>query len=304
MSDIINSVKEEILRLADKQAAAQIGKAQQVASHYRSEAIELRRLVKQQEKEIKYLKKQVPVEQPEDAQLEGVRFSAKSVKSQRRRLGLSCEQYGSWLAFRRSRFRIGRPENPGLAGSNSSLWSPFVTSANGRRWRSWIGDPAGDLIFTGANGPVLWRFRNAMLPIRIWEDTMPLDVQYKIVELMDGDIPRYTAMCRTTQSFVDLAWRDRHIVDNPLMRWLRTLDKPPQEKVFLGSNVGLPRRTAATLLRFRRDSIAKMSGSWPDPPDFVLWQVHRGGRGCGGRSVVFGTALSSDGPRWRRRPSR
>ena len=94
MSDIINSVKEEILRLAGKQAAAQVGKAQQVAAHYRSEAIELRRLVKQQEKEIKYLKKQVPVEQPEDAQLEGVRFSAKSVKSQRRRLGLSCEQYG------------------------------------------------------------------------------------------------------------------------------------------------------------------------------------------------------------------
>ena len=96
MSDIINSVKEEILRLADKQAAAQVGKAQQVASHYRSEALELRRLVKQQEKESKYLKKQVQAEevQPEDAQLEGVRFSAKSVKSQRRRLGLSCEQYG------------------------------------------------------------------------------------------------------------------------------------------------------------------------------------------------------------------
>jgi len=34
-------------------------------------------------------------------------------------------------------------------------------------------------------------------------------------------------------------------------------------------------------LRFRRDSLAKMSESWPDPPDFVLWQVHRGGRGRG-----------------------
>ena len=93
MSDIINTVKEEILRLAGKQAAAQVGKAQQVAAQYRSEAIELRRLVKRQEKEIKYLKKQVQV-QPEDAQLEGVRYSAKSVCSQRRRLGLSTEQYG------------------------------------------------------------------------------------------------------------------------------------------------------------------------------------------------------------------
>jgi DNA-binding transcriptional regulator YiaG len=93
VSDIINSVKEEILRLADKQAAAQVGKAQQVASHYRSEAIELRRLVKQQEKEIKYLKKQVQI-QPEDDPLQGVRYSAKSVRSQRQRLGLSTEQYG------------------------------------------------------------------------------------------------------------------------------------------------------------------------------------------------------------------
>ena len=33
---------------------------------------------------------------------------------------------------------------------------------------------------------------------------MPRDVEYKLVELMDGNIPRYTAMCRTTESFVDL----------------------------------------------------------------------------------------------------
>lgn len=110
---------------------------------------------------------------------------------------------------------------------------------------------------------------------------MPADIQYKIVELMDGDIPRYTTMCRTRQSFVELAWRDRYLVDNPLMRWLRTLDQPPQEKVFLGDNVGLPRRDAVALLRFRRDSIAKMAGSSPNPPDFTLWQVHRGGRGRG-----------------------
>ena len=50
MSDIINTVKEEILRLADKQAAAQSQQSPAVAAHYRSEAIELRRLVKQQER--------------------------------------------------------------------------------------------------------------------------------------------------------------------------------------------------------------------------------------------------------------
>lgn len=104
---------------------------------------------------------------------------------------------------------------------------------------------------------------------------------YKVVELMDGDIPRYTAMCRVTESFAALAWRHRHVVENPLMRWLRTLDEPPTEKVLLGSNVPLKRSEAVGLLRFRRKEVAKMCGTWPEPPDFALWQTHRGGRGRG-----------------------
>ena len=97
MSDIIHSVKEEILRLADKQAAAQVGKARKAAIKYRSEAAALKRLLQRREKEIKRLKKQLQTEQvqPEDVQLEGVRYSAKSVRSQRRRLGLTCEQYAN-----------------------------------------------------------------------------------------------------------------------------------------------------------------------------------------------------------------
>ena len=95
MSNVIDALKQDILRLADKQAAAQIGKAQKAAEQYHKQVVELKRLLKQQEKEIKYLKKQLKADevQPEDAQLEGVRYSPKSVKSQRRRLGLSCEQY-------------------------------------------------------------------------------------------------------------------------------------------------------------------------------------------------------------------
>ena len=53
----------------------------------------LKRLLKQRDREIKYLKKQVQI-QPEDNPLQGVRYSAKSVRSQRQRLGLSTEQYG------------------------------------------------------------------------------------------------------------------------------------------------------------------------------------------------------------------
>ena len=93
MSDIIGTLKQEILHLAEKEAKLQVSKARKAAAQYHREAVELRMLLKQREKEIAYLKKQVQAEQPEDTQLVGTRFSAKSVKSQRRRLGLSAEQY-------------------------------------------------------------------------------------------------------------------------------------------------------------------------------------------------------------------
>lgn len=93
MSEIISAVKQEILRLAEKQAEAKVSKARKAAMKYRSEAAMLKRLLKQREKEIKRLKKQVPV-QPEADPLQGVRYSAKSVRAQRRRLGLSTEEYG------------------------------------------------------------------------------------------------------------------------------------------------------------------------------------------------------------------
>jgi DNA-binding transcriptional regulator YiaG len=93
VSEIISAVKQEILRLAEKQAEAKVSKARKAAMKYRSEAAMLKRLLKQREKEIKRLKKQVPV-QPEADPLQGVRYSAKSVRAQRRRLGLSTEEYG------------------------------------------------------------------------------------------------------------------------------------------------------------------------------------------------------------------
>ncbi|HEY4761934.1 MAG TPA: hypothetical protein VIH42_15255 [Thermoguttaceae bacterium] len=109
---------------------------------------------------------------------------------------------------------------------------------------------------------------------------MGANPKYKVIELMEGNIPRYTAMCRATESFAALAWKHRHVVDNALMQWLRSLDEPPRERVLLGGNVPLTRRTAVLLLRFRRDSIAKMCGSWPAPPDFALWPtICRGGYG-------------------------
>ncbi len=91
MSDIVNSLKQEVLRLAEKEAEAKVAEARKTALKHRAEVAELKRLLKQRDREIKRLQKLVQGE-PEDP-LAGVRFSAKSVKCQRRRLGLTCEQY-------------------------------------------------------------------------------------------------------------------------------------------------------------------------------------------------------------------
>jgi len=97
VSDITKTVRTEILRLAKKEAKAEVAKAQKVAAKYRKQIAELKRLLAQREREVRHLRKQVEAEQPEDARLAGIRFSPKSVRSQRRRLGLSAEQYGKLI---------------------------------------------------------------------------------------------------------------------------------------------------------------------------------------------------------------
>ena len=74
------------------------GPAQRAAIQYRRDIAKLKRLVGQQEKEIKRIKKRLQQQQdqpqPTEDQLESVRFSARSVKAQRQRLGLSAADYG------------------------------------------------------------------------------------------------------------------------------------------------------------------------------------------------------------------
>ena len=92
MSNVINVLKKEIHRLARREIKAQVAKSQKSAAEYRREIAQLRRLLRQREREIAHLKKQPPG-QPEE--LATVRFSAKSVRSQRQRLGLSAADYGA-----------------------------------------------------------------------------------------------------------------------------------------------------------------------------------------------------------------
>lgn len=96
MPNIASVLKEEICRLAEKEVKAQVGKTQRASAQHRRDIANLKRVLGQQEKEIKLLKKRAQASQPqaEEEPSEGVRFSARSVKAQRSRLGLSAADYG------------------------------------------------------------------------------------------------------------------------------------------------------------------------------------------------------------------
>jgi DNA-binding transcriptional regulator YiaG len=94
MPNIASVLKEEICRLAKKEVKAQVGKTQKASAQYRRDIANLKRQLGQQEREIKLLKKQQGQTPKEEEPLETVRFSARSVKAQRTRLGLSAADYG------------------------------------------------------------------------------------------------------------------------------------------------------------------------------------------------------------------
>jgi DNA-binding transcriptional regulator YiaG len=94
MPNIAGVLKEEIRRLAKKEIKAHVGSTRQAVARYRSDIANLKRQLGQQEREIKLLKKQQGQPQAEEEPLESVRFSARSVKAQRKRLGLSAADYG------------------------------------------------------------------------------------------------------------------------------------------------------------------------------------------------------------------
>ena len=93
---IISTLKAEIDRLAAKQAKVQIGTAQKAVAKCRREVAQLRQLLHQREREIRALRKAGPV-QSDDDPLAGVRFSSRSVRSQRQRLSLSAADYGKLI---------------------------------------------------------------------------------------------------------------------------------------------------------------------------------------------------------------
>lgn len=97
MANVASALKEEIRRLARKEIKAETGGTKQAVAQYRREIAQLKRQLQAQEKKIAYLenKERERIEQPQatDELMGTARFSPRSVKAQRDRLGLSAADY-------------------------------------------------------------------------------------------------------------------------------------------------------------------------------------------------------------------
>jgi DNA-binding transcriptional regulator YiaG len=96
MADVAGVLKEEIRRLAKKEIKAETAATKQAVAQYRREIANLKRQVAEQQKKIAFLenREKKRLEEPQtDGVAENVRFSARSVKAQRDRLGLSAADY-------------------------------------------------------------------------------------------------------------------------------------------------------------------------------------------------------------------
>ena len=97
MPNIAAVLKEEISRIARKEIRSETASLKKASSQYRRDIAELKRQVSNLQGRVTPLEKQVlrnVSSQVTDADSEGVRFTAKGLRSQRKRLGLSAADYG------------------------------------------------------------------------------------------------------------------------------------------------------------------------------------------------------------------
>ncbi len=101
MPNIATALKEEIRRLARKVIRAETATTRRAATQHRRDIAQLKRQIQQQEKKIKNLqaqqRKPTTIGAGEEGLPGGVRFSARSVRAQRKRLKLSAEQFAKLL---------------------------------------------------------------------------------------------------------------------------------------------------------------------------------------------------------------
>ena len=97
MANFATALKEEICRLARREIKAQAIPTRQAIVQYRHEILRLKRMLREQQRRVDVLeqkKSKSSAGGSKNGRLAGLRFSTRSVKAQRRRLGLSAGDYG------------------------------------------------------------------------------------------------------------------------------------------------------------------------------------------------------------------
>lgn len=97
MTTFAVALKDEVRRLARKEIKALTGHTSRAVAQYRREIARLKRQIREQERRLALVERQAqraataaPAASPEDS---GARFSARSVRAQRKRAGLSAADY-------------------------------------------------------------------------------------------------------------------------------------------------------------------------------------------------------------------
>ena len=97
MANMAAVLKQEIVRLARKEAREQTSALKRASAQYRRDIAEMKRRLSDLQRKVTPLEKQVRENVPAQAaevDTERVRFTARGLCSQRRRLGLSAADYG------------------------------------------------------------------------------------------------------------------------------------------------------------------------------------------------------------------
>jgi DNA-binding XRE family transcriptional regulator len=100
MANIASVLKGEILRLARKEARSETSALKKASAQYRRDIAELKRRIVDLQRKVAPLEKQVQRNAPSptpEVDAEHVRFTAKGLRSQRQRLGLSAANYGKLI---------------------------------------------------------------------------------------------------------------------------------------------------------------------------------------------------------------
>jgi DNA-binding transcriptional regulator YiaG len=100
MPNIATALKEEILRLARKEVRRQTSVLRKTSAQYRKDIAEMKCRVSNLQRRIIPLEKQVLKSAPSqtaETNADHVRFTAKGLRSHRKRLGLSAANYGKLI---------------------------------------------------------------------------------------------------------------------------------------------------------------------------------------------------------------